>query len=558
MSHLFFDILAKNIDERGESSLNYLPYLNSSLFIKQDKELVDISQLLSSPKMEYFKNTQIKDNNGKRLEGQVELLEYLFQFLDAFDFSSIPSKGGIRQHKDLINPSILGLVFEQLNNYADGSFYTKSAITSYMSKESIVYKVLSKFREHGLNADNLDELAELIVMNRCRDKNFVNKAINIMESVTIGDPAVGSGHFLVSALNEMVYIYYKLGLLNNHLFAELKIENDEVIIIDNEGEIFEYKRPKANTDNHKIQTTIFNVKKSIIENNLFGVDINPNSCEITTLRLWIELLKNTYYLSFKNDNYHNMQTLPNIDINIKCGNSLISNIDLTTSKENFLDNLKARIEKADMFEQSVLKKEFDEISIEMPKMFANLKEASKAYKNASSKEEAKKHKKVYEDSKDYLIKLFRKTCDEYINFYSSLHDFFEEYGYININNIEDMEIKNKLISYVEQFDFHRFVDFEKKQVREINPKALAKIKTVMAIYEEFEHTEAFEWRFEFPELLDDNGDFKGFDVIIGNPPYVLILKENENYYKYKAKYKTASGGKINLYNLFFEQSFFII
>lgn len=555
MSNLFFNILAKNRLDRDKSDLDYLPYLNSSLFIKQDRELVDIATL-SNLKLSYFKNTQIKDNNGKKLEGEVDWIKYLFEFLDAFDFGVIPNRDLVI-HKELINSSVLGLIYEELNGFKDDAFFTPNAITLYMCKESIVPMVLSKFREQGLNANSIEELQQQVVAKCSVDFSFRDKAIKVLESIKIIDPGVGSGHFLVSALNEMVYIYYKLCLLSIPI-SELKIENDEVIIIDNEGEIFKYKRPKANTDNHKIQKTIFNVKKSIIENNLFGVDINPNSCEITTLRLWIELLKNTYYLSFKNDNYHDMQTLPNIDINIKCGNSLISHIDLTTSKENFLDNLKARIDKADMFEQSVLKKEFDEISIEMPKMFANLKEASKAYKNASSKEEAKKHKKVYEDSKDYLIKLFRKTCDEYINFYSSLHDFFEEYGYININNIEETEIQNKLISYVEQFDFHRFVDFEKKQVREINPKALTKIKTVMAIYEKFERTEAFEWRFEFPELLDDNGDFKGFDVIIGNPPYVLILKENENYYKYKAKYKTASGGKINLYNLFFEQSFFII
>ncbi|GAJ18519.1 unnamed protein product, partial [marine sediment metagenome] len=72
----------------------------------------------------------------------------------------------------------------------------------------------------------------------------------------------------------------------------------------------------------RIQETLFHEKQTIIENCLFGVDINPNSVKICRLRLWIELLKNAYYKP--ETNYTELETLPNIDINIKCGNSLIS------------------------------------------------------------------------------------------------------------------------------------------------------------------------------------------------------------------------------------------
>lgn len=71
---------------------------------------------------------------------------------------------------------------------------------------------------------------------------------------------------------------------------------------------------------HEIQQELFTPKKDIIENNLFGVDINPNSCEIARLRLWIELLKHSYYVDFTDKNTHKLETLPNININIKCGN----------------------------------------------------------------------------------------------------------------------------------------------------------------------------------------------------------------------------------------------
>jgi len=76
-------------------------------------------------------------------------------------------------------------------------------------------------------------------------------------------------------------------------------------------------------------------KSRPIENCLFGVDINPNSVRICRLRLWIELLKNAYY---KTD--IELETLPNIDINIKCGNSLLSRFALDTDLSKALKSIK--------------------------------------------------------------------------------------------------------------------------------------------------------------------------------------------------------------------------
>ena len=72
-----------------------------------------------------------------------------------------------------------------------------------------------------------------------------------------------------------------------------------------------------------LQETLFEEKKRLLENNLFGVDINPNSVNICRLCLWIELLKNAYY---KGPEYTELQTLPNVDLNVKRGDSLLSKI----------------------------------------------------------------------------------------------------------------------------------------------------------------------------------------------------------------------------------------
>jgi type II restriction/modification system DNA methylase subunit YeeA len=69
--------------------------------------------------------------------------------------------------------------------------------------------------------------------------------------------------------------------------------NDELIITDEQGNLFEYN-PK-NRESQRVQETLFREKQLIIENCLFGVDINPNSVKICRLRLWIELLKNAFY-----------------------------------------------------------------------------------------------------------------------------------------------------------------------------------------------------------------------------------------------------------------------
>lgn len=141
----------------------------------------------------------------------------------------------------------------------------------------------------------------------------------------ICDPAVGSGHFLVSVLNYIVALKSELGLLS--IKNKIEIQNDTLVIYESDGETqFEYKRNNRNS--LLIQKAIFDEKRKIIENCLFGVDINPNSVQICCLRLWIELLKNTYYVG----NTDEMQILPNIDINIKCGNSLVSAYDISVTE----------------------------------------------------------------------------------------------------------------------------------------------------------------------------------------------------------------------------------
>ncbi|GAA9894069.1 hypothetical protein VN0768_06010 [Helicobacter pylori] len=292
LNTLFFEVLAKKNNEREikeDKILGKIPYLNSSLFDKTPLESNghEIRFLDNEPLEIYPKSIFKKDKDFQKKD--LPLLEYLFTFLRVYDFTTTPKDIKDNQNKSesrLINPSVLGLVFEKLNGYKEGSFYTPSFITGYMCKESITPIVLDKFNAtYQWDCENLKALREKI------DRNFSNEKakeyLNTLLTLRICDPAVGSGHFLVSALNEMVLIAYELGLIASLYRHKLRLENDEIIIHHAQtGEIFNYKKPHSENDpHHQIQKELFELKKSIIENCLFGVDINPNSCEITKLRL---------------------------------------------------------------------------------------------------------------------------------------------------------------------------------------------------------------------------------------------------------------------------------
>ncbi|ENO9063180.1 class I SAM-dependent DNA methyltransferase [Campylobacter coli] len=484
LSELFFEVLAKEKSTRKKSEFAYLPYLNSSLFEKQSIEnTLEISSLSNDLKLFYYKNTVLKDDKCKAKKGQVGLLEYLFEFLDSFDFGSDDEQSEILSQKELISSSVLGNVFEKLNGYKEGSFYTPSFITSYMCKESITKVVLDKFNaQFDLDAKNISELRKSL---RKEDKKAQKELLN---SIKICDPAVGSGHFLVSALNIMLSIYDELNLFDEEFYLE--VQNDEILITNHKGEFIEYKRPSTPKDKaHLIQQELFHTKKDIIENNLFGVDINPNSCEITKLRLWIELLKHSFYQSFDDENYHDLKTLPNIDINIKCGNSLVSYFETGKSLSHY-PNIKERMSK-------------------YKRIVKDYKEGFYTDKNLIAKE----IKNLQESFKNFCLKdKFNKEIKQLTN---GANEYSKKYGDFLADEHHDEKFKSFFSKNMFEFSFDE----------KVATKEFANLKKEYDNIFNLESNHPFEWRFEFPEILDDDGNFKGFDLIIGNPPYI---KENDN------------------------------
>ncbi len=502
LNDLFFEVLAKKNNERlseikEDKILQKIPYLNSSLFDKTPLELKGHEiKLLDNKKLEIYKNSVLKKHEDYQKDKPLPLLEYFFKFLRLYKFTTTPKDIKDNQNTSesrLINPSVLGLVFEKLNGYKEGSFYTPSFITSYMCKESITPIVLDKFNQkYNIECEKLKELKNYLKNSYKEDKR--KEYLQLLLALRICDPAVGSGHFLVSALNEMVWIAFKLGLIASLYRHDLRLENDEIIIHHAQtGEIFNYKKPHSENDpHHHIQKELFELKKDIIENCLFGVDINPNSCEITKLRLWIELLKYSYYIFEKGKNTNNLETLPNIDINIKCANSLISRFNLN-------DDLKK---------------------------IPNIKQKIQEYKDLVA--QYKDPNPLYPLNKQYLINKIQDLKNTFsltlkdpktkAELEKAIEKHIKKYNFFALDNKNLLTGLNYFIPSL--FGTLKLSPKEEEEAFASYGRIRALRKKLDDALSGREYQNAFEWRFEFPEVLDDEGDFLGFDCIIGNPPYI--------------------------------------
>lgn len=473
----FFKVLGKKIEDRDEDVLKRypnVPYLNSSLFEPTEDEKHLKIRGIPDAQMEIFNKTVLKDERGKRAKGTLPNLDYIFKFLDAYNFASDAQGGVTSTSKTLINASVLGLIFEKINGYKDGSFFTPGFITDYMARDVLERTVVQKFNEKkSWKCENLEDVSDKI--------EDISEANEIVDDIRVADVAVGSGHFLVSALNRLLAIKSELNILCDadgkrikRRDLILKVDNDELSVVDDEGEPFEYK--PGNEESQRYQEALFNEKRRIIENCLFGVDLNPNSVNICRLRLWIELLKNAYYT--KESDYKQLQTLPNIDINIKVGDSLLSKYPVQNGHV-VLDFLQ--------------------------------KEDRADKKNGLAAK----------------LKEYRKNVQDYKAGGTSYN---KQQLRLNIAGL-------------------------KSQLKE--PPSIDLFGNVVK-NNDIDFSNSLEWMFEFPEILDDEGRFTGFDAIIGNPPYVQLQSMGEMSDVYSKRDYSCYNKSADLYCLFVERAYSLL
>ena len=506
VNDLFFAVMAKRFDERYpriKAEYPNVPYMNSSLFeatyLEKSAKGITINELREGD-IEVYSKTKLKDSNGKKLTGKISVLDYLFRFLSAYDFTSAVEAKSKKEQDQLINASVLGLIFEKINGYKDGSFFTPGKITMYMAKRAVRQAVLTKVNEvMGWNVKNIVQLGM-----HTRDFDFSiedrKKISNAIDDLKVLDPAVGSGHFLVSILNELIAIKSSLRVLfdsDGNLLNDIQctVVNDELIVQTETGDNFSYDVNKPAT--LRIQKALFHQKQRIIENCLYGVDLNPNSVNICRLRLWIELLKNAYY-SVDEEGNRILTTLPNIDINIKTGDSLI---------HRFMLNANFDLRKTD---------------------FKNYLSLVKQYKETSNKQVKADINKSIEDIKNKLFASFTTPAGERLRkLQNELGDVGQTNLFGKIDNAKFEELKKQAKEAQENYEKHR------------NDPMFSN---------------SLEWRIEFPEVLDENGNFVGFDIVIANPPYIFARNQSfdEKTKQYYLSNYEVDEYQANTYTLFME------
>ena len=442
---LFFNTLNERRDnDLADSRLGEnikIPYLNGGLFDKDDLDKKDIDF-----PYDYFK----------------ELMDFFAMYNFTIDEND-PEDSEIG-----IDPEMLGHIFENLleDNKDKGAFYTPKEIVQYMSQESVAQYLKSHAPEELHTAiDSLikQRVVEPILQNK-ENARLVNKALSV---VKVCDPAIGSGAFPMGVLNVLFDC--------RHLLYGFIGKNED----------FSYAK----------------VKRDIIQNNIYGVDIEKGAVDIARLRFWLALVVDE----------NEPQPLPNLDYKIMCGDSLLHRFALDAPFQNILRDYNQK------------------------------------------------------NHTNYTLEDYRQWVYDYtdISDHTKKDDFrqrIEDIKRAVKTELSDKE-KGKIAKVRGAIDNLQMEDMFGGKKNEKKIKALQKeLKALEQQRTEIEsnkiYDQAFEWRFEFPALLDENGDFMGFDIVIGNPPYVNIANiKPDSYRKQLQSLFYSNRNKSDLYAFFIEKGF---
>ncbi len=441
---LFFDTLNRDrsMDNDVFSITNTrIPYLNGGLFESSNDEPQDI--VLES-----------------------KLIEALLNFFGQFNFTVDENQPN---DQDVgVDPEMLSNIFENLleDNKDKGAFYTPKEIVHYMTEESLLEYLITTCTE-------IEETAlKILVKNKevgDLDDNEQRDIDIALDKVKICDPAIGSGAF-------------PMGLLI---------------------EIFAIKSIIA-FENGWVAGSPATIKQKIIENSIYGVDIEPGAVDIARLRFWLSLI-------VEEDTPH---ALPNLDYKIVCGDSLLSRYKLNASITKVLEHYnKGKSKEA-------------KLNVKGYKLLMH------KYLNATDKSQKEQYRSTIEEIKDAFKSDFENKDKEYIR---------DARGkFANLQTIDLYTGKPKGTN----------VQIAKAK------KELSKLETERSEIEEaVKYREAVEWRFQFPNLLNNkSGAFEGFDIVIGNPPYIQLQIDQGRLAQLYEKegYKTfvRSG---DIYSLFYER-----
>lgn len=447
LAALFFEGFAKAEEDRTDKAkglVGVVPYLNGGLFLKHGIEL-------------RWPDIRIADR----------AFDNLFRLFESYSWNLDDTPGG---KADEINPDVLGYIFEKyINQKAFGAYYTRTEITQYLCEQTIYKLILDRVNGNpGAKGSHVakcsrrfDSMSDLLLSLEDAICRFLLD--DVLPQLKLLDPACGSGAFLVAAMKTLINVY-------SAIIGKIEFSGDQDL---------KQRLDKLRKEHHG--SLNYYIKREIITNNLFGVDLMEDATEIAKLRLFLALVASAKTVD-------QLEPLPNIDFNIIAGNSLIGI--LSVNAANF-DQLQKG-------EQGSL---LGEIAASNYAQILKDKNESVA--------QYKKHAGVQQQDgsgidQDIRLLQLREHIDKL------RHDSHIKLNQLLLGDFQDLGIKYEEPTWD-----------EKKKTEGKPEKRSVEIRDIEAL-------RPFHWGFEFDEVINQNG---GFDAILTNPPWEIFKPNSKEFFQ---------------------------
>lgn len=492
LRNLFFQGFSKREYQRSDEVkqlIGHIKYLNGGLFLPHIIE------------QKYKEKITIND----------KAFTDIFQLFSAYTWHLDDTPRG---NENEINPDVLGYIFEKyINQKAFGAYYTKPEITNYLCEKTInkfifnsllpqppMVKQASCLLSDLSNLSNLSDLSDLSdstsqptqascllnfsdKLEACFTDEICSLLLDeILPNLSILDPACGSGAFLVAGLHHLIKVYTA---------------------------IFDWIQTSGN-DAHKTRLTNikknhpsleYYIKKRIITDNLYGVDIMEEATEIAKLRLFLSLVASAQTVA-------DLEPLPNVDFNIMAGNSLIGLIRVDGNAFDSLNNQEKNqksynIEPTQrhLFEPVLIQGNLLNIiaSSEYQQILAEKNESIKQYK-----EHAFKTGEIEGTDQDSRLQMLRDHIEKV--------------------NKESLVKLNQLL--LDEFSIKLGIKYEEVGVNGNSPRQKAKPKKRLLTIEDIEKLKPFHWGYHFDKIIEKGG----FDIVLGNPPWEIFKPQAKEFF----------------------------
>ena len=440
---------------------------------------------------------EIEDKKTKNINFPKALFESLFEFLDRYNFTI--DENDTNDHEVGIDPEMLGHIFENLleDNKDKGAFYTPKEIVRYMCQESLKeYLKTSIETSKQWPADTLDgnaletELHHFVTKKEAQEIKAHHKTIaTALRDVKICDPAIGSGAFPMGLLNEIFQLVY-----------QLFIESPDQV-----GKIWNMTAWQPNT-----------VKQSIIQNSIYGVDIEKGAVDVARLRFWLSLIVDE----------PEPKALPHLDYKIVVGNSLVSKLDDTVIDIDWEVKSETDLPETDLFGKPK-SKQYNAFEVE------NNEKQSQLLVQISTKQRAVFDPKC--DEVKLSLEIRNLKIDLLVN---QLEAMVKTKGVAREPKGTNKTIKAQTELWLLTMGWKQQID--KLQKLKKKPK---------------QPLHFFDWKLDFPEIMNEKvTDKVGFDIVIANPPYVGI-KGNSKVFDLikKSSFSPFFKGRAELFYFFFHK-----